>query len=185
MLLELMATIFAGLGAAGLALFGRLITAQRLPRWTIPAFAGAGMLGFQIYSEYTWFEHQQSLLPKGVLVAKAIPETKMWKPWTLAYPQTSRFIALDTNSIAANKINPELMLADIYLFERRRSAQRLPQVFHCRQQARANLTMDLQIPAPGERLDNQWLQLAGDDPLLNLACANHGAAQTEQQTRVE
>lgn len=183
MLLELIATIFAGLGAAGLALFGRLITAQRLPRWTIPAFAGAAMFGFQIYSEYTWFEHQESLLPKGVLVAKATAETKAWKPWTFAYPYVARFIAMDTNSLVANQINPELMLADLYLFERRHSAQRLPQVFHCAQQARANLSRDLQIPAAGERLSDQWLVLTADDPLLTLACANRNP-QNYQQTSV-
>ncbi|MES7593453.1 hypothetical protein U6M85_12405, partial [Cutibacterium acnes] len=65
---ELIATFSAGLGAAGIALLLRAITLKKLPNWIIPVFAGAGMLGFQIYSEYTWFSHQRSLLPAGVEV---------------------------------------------------------------------------------------------------------------------
>lgn len=181
MLLELVATLFAGLGAAGIALFGRMITAKRLPRWTIPVFAAAGMLGFQIYSEYSWFDHQKSLLPENVVVVKAVSETFAWKPWTYLYPQTVRFMALDTGSAAANQINPALVLADLYMFERRRSAQRIPQVFHCEQGARASLTADLHIPAPAETLNQQWLRLPSDDPLLTLACANRTTPATAEE----
>lgn len=179
MLLELIATLFAGLGAAGIALFGRMITAKRLPRWTIPAFAGAGMLGFQIYSEYSWFNHQASLLPDKVVVVKSVSESRPWKPWTYLYPQTVRFMALDKGSAATNHINPSLVLADLYMFERRRSAQRVPQVFHCDEGARANLTTDLQIPAPNETLNQQWLRLPPDDPLLTLACSKRLPATSD------
>lgn len=174
MLLELIATIFAGLGAAGIALFARLITAKRVPRWTIPAFAGIGMLGFQIASEYTWFSHQQSLLPKGVVVAKKVTESQAWKPWTLIYPQTLRFIAIDTHSITTNKISPNVVLADLYFFQRRHSAHRVPQVFHCALHGRADLHEDLHMPEPGEKLNHQWLPLSTDDPLLAIACQKRG-----------
>ena len=40
MLWELIATIVAGLGAAGIALAIRFISRKKAPRWLVPAFAG-------------------------------------------------------------------------------------------------------------------------------------------------
>ena len=56
------ATIFSGLGAAGIALGIRALTRKKAPKWIIPAFAGAGMLAYLVYGEYNWFEHKQTLL---------------------------------------------------------------------------------------------------------------------------
>lgn len=167
---ELLATVFAGLGAAGIALFLRLATAKRVPAWTIPVFAGTGMLAFQVYSEYTWFSHQKSLLPETVQVVKAVEQTSPWRPWTLVFPQTVRFIAIEVGEGAANQLNPDLVLANVYLFERRYAARRLHQVFHCQENARADFSSELQVPMPGEVLSPQWRTLESDDPLLVAAC---------------
>ena len=167
---ELIATVFAGLGAAGIALALRFMTARRLPRWAIPMAAGGAMLGFQIYSEYTWFSHQRSLLPNDVTVVKQIHETAAWRPWTFIVPQTVRFIAVRVGKGAVNSINSQIVLADVYLFERRRLAKHVPQVFHCGQHARADFNDQLQTPQPGAPLDDHWLVLPQDDPLLQVVC---------------
>lgn len=171
MLLELIATLFAGLGAAGLALAARKLSAGRLPRWLVPACAGIGMLGFQIYSEYNWFNHQVGLLPEEVVVVKTVTQARPWQPWSYVVPQVSRFMALDKRSLVANQNNPQLMLVDLYTFERRHAAQRVRQVFHCGKGARANFSEDLQVPAPGEALSEQWVVLPPNDELLKHACA--------------
>ncbi|EIW89992.1 hypothetical protein AGRI_03829 [Alishewanella agri BL06] len=171
MLWEFIATIFAGLGAAGIALFIRTLSRKKAPRWLIPVFAGAGMLGFQIHSEYSWFEHQSSRLPEGVEVVRTVQETAPWRPWSFWYPQTLRFIAADIQNAAVNQRNPELMLVDLYFFERRMSARRVPQVIHCTANARADFTEALQIPAPGDALTEDWRPLEAEDPLLALVCA--------------
>ena len=67
MIWEWIATITAGLGAAGLLMLLRLFY-KRLPKSLIPAAAGLGMLLFQIHSEYTWFDHTRSLLPASAVV---------------------------------------------------------------------------------------------------------------------
>jgi len=67
---ELIATVFAGLGGAGIALLLRKLTKQSTPKWLVPVFAGGAMLGFQIQGEYDWYDHQASLLPEGVVVVK-------------------------------------------------------------------------------------------------------------------
>ncbi len=172
MLWELIATIFAGLGAAGIALALRFISRQKLPRWLIPVFAGAGMLGFQIYTEYSWFSHQSSLLPAGVTVVRTVEETAPWRPWSYVKPQILRFIAADVQNAAINQRNPDLILVDLYFFERRASARSVPQVIHCTAGARADFTDSLKIPEGDEALSVDWRQLSADDPLLSLLCSN-------------
>jgi len=170
MLWELLATVFAGLGAAGIALALRAFTRRRLPAWIIPVCAGGAMLGLQIYSEYAWFSHQKSLLPTDVLVARQVKESAPWRPWTYLYPQTVRFIAVKVGEGAVNRVNSELVLADVFLFERRMAARQVPQIFHCGANARANLTDDLDIPEPGASLGNQWTTLEPTDELLLMVC---------------
>lgn len=173
---EFIATACVGLGAAGIALAARQLSAKKLPSWAVPAFAGAGMLVFQVYSEYTWFSHQKSLLPQGVEVVKAVEETSSWRPWTFIQPQVVRFAAVHVGDGAVNQINPNLVLADVYLFERRQLAKRLHQVFHCEQGARAHFSEQLEIPLPGEPVNEQWLSLPDNDPLLMAACEAAGVS---------
>lgn len=170
MLWEFVATACAGMGAAGIALLVRQLSANKIPSWTVPALAGVGMLTFQIYSEYSWFSHQKSLLPKDVEVVKAVKETSVWRPWTFIQPQVTRFMAIHVGPDAVNTVNPALVLADIYLFERRLLAKRVQEVFHCQQNARAALDDDLAIPSKGEAVNGQWLLLPESDPALVAAC---------------
>ncbi len=167
---ELIATVFAGVGGAGIALILRKISANKAPRWLIPVFAGATMLGFQIHSEYSWFEHQAGLLPQGVTVVKTVQEKAVWRPWSFVYPQTLRFIAADTNNAAKNQLNDHVMLVDLYFFERRASARRVPVVLHCQQQARTDFNPQLDIPAAGDTVGSNWQKLPANDPLLMAVC---------------
>ncbi|MDQ2076890.1 hypothetical protein [Marinimicrobium sp. ABcell2] len=169
---EIVATAFAGLGAAGVALAVRRFSRQRLPKWTVPAFAGLGMLAFQIYSEYDWFHHQRSLLPQGVQVVRSVEESVPWRPWSYVVPQTVRFMAVDVENASVNRANLDLVLADIYVFERRLPARRIRQVFHCAQRATAMFSEQLEFPSPGEPVSEHWRQLDHDDPLFAAVC--HG-----------
>lgn len=170
MLWELIATVFAGLGAAGIALLLRKLTKNRAPRWLIPVFAGTAMLGFQIQSEYTWYQHTASRLPAGVVVIKKIEQQTAWRPWSYLYPQTLRFIAADVANASANNLNPQVKLVDLYFFERRAQARRVPQVVHCLQYAQADFSAQLQIPEGSVAVDANWKKLSSDDPLIRALC---------------
>lgn len=167
---ELIGTFSAGLGAAGIALVLRALTLKKLPKWLIPVFAGAGMLGFQIYMEYNWYPHQSSRLPEGVAVVRAVEEQAAWRPWSYIFPQTMRFIAADIKNAAVNQRNPELVLVNLYFFERRMGTRQITQVIHCGAPARADFTEQLVIPAPGSQPDANWHPLAADDELYRLIC---------------
>lgn len=97
---DLVATVFAGLGAAGIAYGIRGLTLKKAPNWIIPVFAGLGMMGYQVYIEYTWFEHMQSRLPANTEVVSTVEDQVFWRPWSYAAPQITRFTVLDKASIS-------------------------------------------------------------------------------------
>jgi len=167
---EFLATVFAGLGMAGIALLARAVSRKRLPRWLIPIAAGVGMMTFQIYSEYTWFEHQATRLPAGVIVAKPLAQTTVWRPWSYFSPQVLRFIAADVANATRNQKNSDILRIDLYFFERHNPARRISQVFYCAKQARADFNPDMLVPQPDDILSPDWHILAPDDALLNAVC---------------
>ena len=170
---ELIATVFAGIGGAGIALLLRKITKQNAPKWLVPVFAGIAMLGFQIQGEYDWYEHQASLLPEGVVVVKTVQEEAPWRPWSYVFPQTMRFIAADVANSAKNKIDPNLVLVDLYFFERRHMAKRVPQIIDCVQGARADFTQSF-TASNNSNAESQptWHPIESDDLLLKVVCDN-------------
>lgn len=120
MIWHLVATFSAGLGAAGIAFLLRSITRQKLPKWIIPAFAGLGMLGYQVYFEYNWFEHQTSRQPQGSVVTSSQQSSAIWRPWTFIYPMTTVFTVVDTNNLQKQQINGSSLVEFIeYRFEKK------------------------------------------------------------------
>lgn len=120
MIWHLVATFSAGLGAAGIAFLLRSITRQKFPKWIIPAFAGLGMLGYQVYFEYNWFEHQTSRQPQGSVVTSSQQSSAIWRPWTFIYPMTTVFTVVDTNNLQKQQINGLSVVEFIeYRFEKK------------------------------------------------------------------
>jgi hypothetical protein len=146
------------------------------PKWLVPVFAGMAMLGFQIQGEYDWYDHQTSLLPNGVVVVKAVEEEAPWRPWSYIFPQTMRFIAADVANSATNKIDPSLVLVDLYFFERRSLAKRVPQIIDCINKARTDFTQSFSASSDAANsslpVDSSttWYPLENDDPLITALC---------------
>lgn len=117
---HLIAAVSAALGAAGIALLLRLASGKRLPRWIIPAFAGLGMLGYQIHTEYSWAAHKQQQLPATATVVSIEQDGTFWRPWTYLFPLTSAFSVVDRTSMTERHIDDQHMVEFIlYHFERR------------------------------------------------------------------
>lgn len=115
----LVATVFCGLGAAGIALGIRAATRNKAPKWFIPVFAGAGMLGYLIYGEYTWYDHKQSRLPAEAVVVNTQSDGIFWRPWSLVYPYVTSFSTIDTKSITQDTDNPDIIRFTLYRFEQK------------------------------------------------------------------
>lgn len=180
MLFEFIATIAAGFGLAGVALIIihlSKLAGKRVPKWLIPLFGAIGIFGFQIHQEYDWFDQQVAKLPPSVTVVKKVEESTWFRPWSYLKPQTLRFMAADTENVRVQVNEPDIHLVNLYLFERRRSVQQMPQVIDCAAPARA----DYVLPEKDSTLTTKehvkqttkWWPLDLKDPLYTSVCANN------------
>ena len=163
----LVATVFCGLGAAGIALGIRAATRNKAPKWIIPVFAGAGMLGYLIYGEYIWFEHKQSRLPDEAVVVSTESKGIFWRPWSLAFPYVTAFSTVDMDSIARDTNNPEIIRFTLYRFE-----QKLTDTVSHRVHIINCATREV-VPIGSDgtpRVDNLKV-LTRNDPLFSAVCA--------------
>ena len=163
----LVATVFSGLGAAGIALAIRAATRNMAPTWIIPVFAGAGMLGYLIYGEYIWFDHKQSRLPDEAVVVSTESRGIFWRPWSLVYPYVTAFSTVDTDSIAQDTDNPDIIRFTLYRFE-----QKLTDTVSHRVHI-INCTTREVVPIGSDgipRVDNLKV-LNRSDPLFSAVCA--------------
>ena len=120
MILHLLAVFSAGLGAAGIAFLLRSLSGQRLAKWIIPVFAGIGMMSYQIYFEYNWFDHQSTRQPDGVVVTSSQAGQVFWRPWTYFYPITTVFTVVDTNNLQVREAKGLTLVEFIeYRFEKK------------------------------------------------------------------
>ena len=171
MFLELIATFIAGVGAAGIGMLARRLSGGRLPRWITTAAAGLAMIGFSVWSEYTWFARQTASLPPEITVAHTVETSAAWKPWTYAAPYVSRFIAVDTGGLRTNPDFADLTLADVYFFGRWAPVLRMPMVFDCAGALQAVMGDGVGFGTDGQIEGADWSALAPDDPLLGAVCA--------------
>lgn len=167
MIWHLVAAIFAGLSTAGVALLLRKLSGQRLPKWIIPVFAGAGMLGYQIHIEYSWFEHKQTQLPEETLVVASEYQENVWRPWTYMHPMTGAFTVLDTASVTERQLEGQrVMEFMLYRFEKQHVDQVRNQAFvlNCSSQE----LVPLQDNRSADR--ESMRRLGSDDPLYSAVC---------------
>lgn len=128
---EIIATVFAGFFLAGIALAARMIV-KRLPKWIVPAAAGLGMIGFQVYSEYSWADDMIAKLPENTIVVATVADSTWYRPWSYVAPQTLKFVALDRTSIQPDPKDALRKQATLYFFERRAAAYPLGISVDCR-----------------------------------------------------
>ena len=162
----LVATLVCGLGAAGIALTLRSLSRQRLPKWIIPAFAGAGMLAYLIQGEYTWYNHKQSQLPSEAVVVNTESKAVIWRPWTFAFPYVTSFSTVDTKSIQRSADDDNTLLFTLYRFEQKltESVSHRVHLIHCSTRELVPLASD------GHPSLEHMKVLAADDPLLITVC---------------
>ena len=169
MFMELLASFAAGIGAAGLVLLLNLITGGRLPKWAMPVGAGLAMIGFAIWSEYSWAERTIGALPEGVEVIETVEESRFWKPWTYFAPQTTRILAADIAGIRENDSVQGARLVDLYLFERWQAPGKVMELVRCDDPARALVT-EAALADPEEAA--KWLPVTREDPIYGAICTD-------------
>lgn len=170
MFIELIATIFAGIACAGIAMVLNIITGRRLPKWVMPVAAGAGMLAMTVSNEYTWYDRTAEELPEGIEVAMTVQEQSWLRPWTQVWPYTKRFAAVDLGTARSHEQLPEQRLADLYFFGRWSPVNQAPVLFDCAGGRSALLIDGAEFAADGSVENAAWQAMERDDPVLKLVC---------------
>ncbi|RUR26626.1 hypothetical protein ELY33_16025 [Vreelandella andesensis] len=176
MIWHLIAAVFAGLAAAGIGLLLRTLSRKRLPKWIVPVFGGLGMLGYQIQVEYAWFDHKQTQLPETAIVISSDTSSAVWRPWTFAYPMTTKFSIVDSDNVRARRLGDELIAEFIlYQFERHHTdvLTTQPYVLNCTHRELVPLNTET-----GDAELSERRTLRETAPLLTTVCQ----LAAEQQT---
>jgi hypothetical protein len=170
MLYELVATIAAGFFGAGIAMILRWLSRGLLPRFLIPTLAGLAMLAFVVWSDYTWYARSAGGMPEGFDAFFSNSERPVLRPWTLVFPVTTRFAAVDHASERRNQSAPDQVMADVYLFARFVPPVRRTVLLDCAGMRRADVAEGMQFDSDGSLVDADWTPLSPDDPLAGSLC---------------
>lgn len=170
MFFEFVATIATGFGLAGIAILLNRLTGGRLPRWLVPVTAGAGMIAFTIWSEYSWLARTTQSLPEGVVVASASEERMAYRPWTYIKPLSTRLIAVDLRRIRTNPALPDQRMVPVVAMGRWRAGIEVDAVFDCAANRRADVVDGVSMADDGSLTGATWISLPADDAVLRAAC---------------
>ena len=170
MAIELIAAFIAAIACAGIGMLLRRMSGGRLPKWFVPAAAGAGMIGYAVVMEYGWYGRQAAALPEGVVVVWQDQRPQALRPWTMAFPMTSRFLAMDTRTLAAHPGGADLILAEVYGFARWQGIDQGLLVVDCAADRSVRLTTETRIDDAGTLTGGEWQPLAEGDTSAAVAC---------------
>jgi hypothetical protein len=138
-------------------------------RWLIPTAAGAGMLGFTLWNDYTWFSRNVDGLPDDVLVTDSFEHRNVIQPWTLLVPTINRFRAVDLASVRQHPERENVRGAVVFLAERYQPTFVTRQVFDCEYHRRADAEVgpfdEWGLPVAGS-----WTPVEQGDALLEAVC---------------
>lgn len=167
MLLEFIATLSLGAGAAGIILLIQKLTRGTLPRWAMPAAAGLAMFAFAVWSEYSWSARSMEALGPEAIIATEVTQKQVWRPWTFIAPVTTRLIALN----GANAVTMDgTVVVDMYLLSRWQSGAVVPAAFDCLLNRRADLFKGRGEDITTTLQSADWLAVGASDPVLRAAC---------------
>lgn len=170
MFLELIATIIAGLAAAGVVIVLRRLVGPWLPRWLAPVAAGLVMLGVTIANEYSWYDRAQRSLPAGMEVALTGSSPAPWRPWTYVVPFVDRFVAVDHASLRTHEGQPGQKMVNLIFFGRWAPVHRVPVLMDCVNGRRADLVDGMEFAQDGTLEDARWRKIDPEGPLAKSIC---------------
>jgi hypothetical protein len=171
MLLTLLGAVAVAILAACVAFIIRRVWGVQA-RWLIPVAAGAGMLGFTLWNDYSWFDRQRDGLPEGVRVVAAYEHRAAIQPWTLIAPVVNRYSAIDLRAAERHPDRPGIVRAPVFFAQRFQPTAVSAQIIDCAAGRRADAA---DAGPDGLPPEDAWRPLPEDHPLLRAACG--GEAQ--------
>lgn len=169
-MLHLFAVFAIGFLVAGLVLLAYRLLGLKPPRFLIPLAAGSAMLGYAVWSDYSWASRTIAELPEHIQVVKKVASPTAWKPWTYLIPQVDRFVALDTSETRKNDRLPGLVLAEVILVARLESTVSTRQLFDCPNGRRTDIVASQEFTEDGMPANPDWVPLDSSDELFQTIC---------------
>lgn len=139
------------------------------PKWIIPAAAGAGMLGFTVWNDYTWFGRTVAALPEAVTVTDSFGQTHVLQPWSLVVAPVSRFRAVDLRTVERHPDHPSIRRAAVFIAARFSPTFVTPQIFDCDRNLRADAD-PAALGDDGLPRREAWVGTEASNPLLRAVC---------------
>ncbi|MBN2692918.1 MAG: hypothetical protein JXR43_13895 [Burkholderiaceae bacterium] len=178
MTVNLVVSLLMGAIAALFAWAGFRTFKRQPPRYVLPAVAGAAILAYTVYADYTWAERTEQTLPKGMVVVQKVRVDTLLAPWSYLWPMVQRFTAVDSAGFLRNPAHPDWVLFKLYLFSRYQPAHAVPMLMDCTG-ARMTTVEGASFLPDGLPTDPQWQPLDANDPLLRAVCVS-AASQKAQ-----
>jgi hypothetical protein len=173
MLLEFLASIIAGLGVIGILIALNRLTGRRMPKWAFPAGFAATMIGYTVWSEYTWPD-RAVVAELGYVEASRNATSAWYKPWTLIWPQSNRVIAIDHRHSRQHPDHPGLVMTRVALLARWTPELGYMVAFDCVNHASAELFDGVTVAEDGSLEGAVWVQMEETDSVLRAACRMEG-----------
>ena len=117
-MIDFFAAITAAFAMAGLVLILNHLTGRRLPKWLVPVAAGAGMLGYSVWSDYSWHHRLVQSLPAGTRVVEQTQSRDWWRPWTFAWPIVTGVTALVPAEVKAHETAEGVVFLNLHALGR-------------------------------------------------------------------
>ena len=170
MFMDLIATLTAGAGLAGVVMVIRAVLKGRLPKYIIPAAIGLGMLLFSVWNEYSWFPRVRDAMPEGVKLVSTPEDRVFYRPWTYVFPVITRFAALDMTAKKVSAVNPAIRMVDVLLVQRWVATTRIPLAFDCANSQRVDLVGGVSVAPDGTVSGGKWQAVDAADEMQQTAC---------------
>lgn len=113
---QLLGVFISGLTMGSLAFALRKLTRNRLGPWLVPTCAAAGIFGFLIIYDYTWYENKLLLLPKDIVLIEEKRDTSFFRLWSYVNAPVSSFKFYDGQAVQAPSSNDDRLMM-FYVYE--------------------------------------------------------------------
>lgn len=143
---------------------------RRMPGGMYPLVAALCLIGYGIYTEYTWESRTLAQMPASIRVVHEISRPSVFSPWAYLIPRTTQLSLVDTAALKTNKRQPGMVMTDMLIMQRLYPTVRLPMMIDCEKQARADLHGEQRFTRDGLPQGARWIPLEADHPLLRVVC---------------
>ncbi|MGD9783233.1 MAG: hypothetical protein AB7E80_02870 [Hyphomicrobiaceae bacterium] len=172
MFFHLISTFMIGVLAASVVFALNHLSRRRLPRYLMPIAAGLAMIGYNVWSEYSWFQRTAAALPDRLAVVEVGERVASpLAPWTYLIGRIERFKALDRSSVRANPKRPGFVIAQTYEVVRRGETRKESKIVDCARKQEGDIGPATTFDGDGFPTNVTWRETPSASHLVTKACA--------------